>query len=92
MPIPHSLLIDDVRELLFEYFEYIFSHVFLSIGKSSTSASSSPLPILVFVHGDSYMWGSGNLWDGRVLAAFGRVVVVTFNYRLGALGKNLINE
>ena len=42
---------------------------------------------MVFVHGESFSWGSGNLWDGRVLAAFGNVVVTTFNYRLGILGR-----
>jgi hypothetical protein len=33
-------------------------------------------------------WGSGKLWDGRVLAAFGNVLVITFNYRLGILGES----
>ena len=41
---------------------------------------------MVFVHGESFKWGSGNLWDGRVLASFGNVIVITFNYRLGILG------
>ena len=39
------------------------------------------LPVMLFVHGESYSWGSGNLYDGRVLASYGRVVVVTLNYR-----------
>ena len=47
---------------------------------------SDLVPVMVFVHGESFKWGSGNLWDGRVLAAFGNVVVITFNYRLGILG------
>ncbi len=47
-------------------------------------------PIMIFVHGESFSWGSGNLWDGRVLAAFGNVIVITFNFRLGILGKTLI--
>ena len=42
---------------------------------------------MLFVHGESYQWGSGNLYDGRVLASYGNVVVVTLNYRLGILGK-----
>ena len=46
-------------------------------------------PVIVFIHGDSYVWGSGNLYDGAVLASVGQVVVVTLNYRLGILGKNL---
>ena len=40
---------------------------------------------MVFVHGGSYEVGAGRTVDGSVLAQFG-VVVVTFNYRLGALG------
>ena len=44
-------------------------------------------PVILFIHGDSYEWGSGNIYDGSVLAAVGRVVVVTLNYRLGILGK-----
>ena len=43
--------------------------------------------MILFIHGDSYEWGSGNVYDGSVLAAVGRVVVVTLNYRLGILGK-----
>ncbi|GAB6019884.1 hypothetical protein CHUAL_001419 [Chamberlinius hualienensis] len=41
---------------------------------------------MVYIHGDSYEWSSGNLYDGSVLAAFGEVIVVTVNYRLGILG------
>lgn len=44
-------------------------------------------PVIVFIHGDSYEWGSGNLYDASVLASVGQVVVVTLNYRLGILGK-----
>lgn len=33
------------------------------------------------------MEGSGNMFDGGVLAAYGNVIVVTMNYRLGVLGK-----
>jgi carboxylesterase type B len=30
---------------------------------------------------------SGNIFDGRVLATYGRVIVITLNYRLGVFGK-----
>ncbi|KAJ8915609.1 hypothetical protein NQ315_003393, partial [Exocentrus adspersus] len=46
----------------------------------------SPLPCLVYVHGESYEWNSGNPYDGTVLASAGRVIVVTINFRLGVLG------
>ena len=52
----------------------------------SFSVLSDLLPVMVYVHGESFKWGSGNLWDGRVLASFGNVIVITFNYRLGILG------
>ena len=45
------------------------------------------LPVMVSIHGESYEWNSGNPYDGSVLAAYGKVVVVTLNYRLGTLGK-----
>jgi carboxylesterase type B len=43
-------------------------------------------PVMVYIHGESFSWGSGNLHDGRVLATYGKVIVVTVNYRLGVLG------
>src|SRR3954449_8346863 len=45
-------------------------------------------PVLVWIHGGGYRQGSGDhfLSRGQVLAERGDVVVVTVNYRLGALG------
>uniref|UniRef100_A0A674MMM1 Neuroligin 2b n=1 Tax=Takifugu rubripes TaxID=31033 RepID=A0A674MMM1_TAKRU len=43
-------------------------------------------PVMLFIHGGSFMEGSGNMFDGGVLAAYGNVIVVTMNYRLGVLG------
>lgn len=43
-------------------------------------------PVMVFIHGESYEWNSGNPYDGTVLASYGGLVVVTINYRLGVLG------
>ncbi|MEW5809803.1 MAG: carboxylesterase/lipase family protein [Actinomycetota bacterium] len=45
-------------------------------------------PVMVWVHGGAYILGSASqpLYHGRQLAADGDVVVVTVNYRLGALG------
>ena len=31
------------------------------------------LPVIVFVHGESYEWNSGNPYDGSVLASYGQV-------------------
>ncbi len=49
----------------------------------------SLLPVLVFFHGGAYVLGDdseGGLYDGTRLAAAARVLVVSFNYRLGVLG------
>ncbi|XP_068214076.1 neuroligin-2-like [Palaemon carinicauda] len=43
-------------------------------------------PVVFFLHGESFEWGSSSLYDGSVLAALGKVIVVTLNYRLGILG------
>lgn len=60
-----------------------------SSGGSSSGNSANPTkyPVLVFVHGESYEWNSGNPYDGSVLASYGQILVVTINYRLGILGK-----
>ena len=49
----------------------------------------SRYPVMVYIHGESFLWGSGNLHDGRALATYGKVIVVTINYRLGVLGKKI---
>jgi para-nitrobenzyl esterase len=45
-------------------------------------------PVMVFIHGGGFIVGSSSspLYDGGKLAALGDHVVVSFNYRLGALG------
>ncbi|WP_345663944.1 carboxylesterase/lipase family protein [Streptomyces venetus] len=47
--------------------------------------SGRPAPVLVWLHGGANASGAGSDYDGAALAARG-VVVVTVNYRLGALG------
>lgn len=44
--------------------------------------------VMVWLHGGAYVLGSGSqaLYDGTRLAGSGDVIVVTVNYRLGALG------
>lgn len=45
-------------------------------------------PVMVWIHGGAFILGSGStsLYSGEQLATRGDVVVVTLNYRLGALG------
>ena len=51
-------------------------------------------PVMVWIHGGAFILGSGSagLYDGSQLARSGDVVVVTINYRLGALGFLNLNE
>ncbi|WP_291431276.1 carboxylesterase/lipase family protein [Deinococcus sp.] len=44
------------------------------------------LPVMVWIHGGSYNTGAGSDYNPRTLAREQNVVVVTINYRLGALG------
>ena len=47
--------------------------------------SSTPLPVMMFIHGGGFRHGSKNGGDGRPLASH-NVIVVSVNYRLGPLG------
>jgi para-nitrobenzyl esterase len=60
----------------------------LNIWASSDVTDGARRPVMVWIHGGAYVLGSANqpLYDGRVLAENGDVVVVTVNYRLGAFG------
>ena len=60
--------------------------LFLNIWTPGTDDASRP--VMVWIHGGAFTIGSGSegLYDGAMLASRGDVVVVTINYRLGALG------
>jgi para-nitrobenzyl esterase len=51
-------------------------------------------PVMVWIHGGAFVIGSGSqvLYEGSALAKRGDVVVVTINYRLGALGFLHLND
>jgi para-nitrobenzyl esterase len=55
---------------------------------------AEPLPVMVWIHGGSFINGSGAIpwYDGSSLAARGDVVVVTINYRLGVFGYLSLTE
>ncbi len=62
--------------------------LYLDIWKPSTATSNSNLPVMVFIHGGGFTTGSGldAIYRSPFLSANEGVVLVTFNYRLGALG------
>lgn len=50
--------------------------------------NDEPRPVLVWLHGGAYCLGTAAqaIYDGRHLAELGDVIVVSVNYRIGALG------
>ncbi|CCQ48096.1 carboxylesterase [Pseudarthrobacter siccitolerans] len=60
----------------------------LNLNVWTPEADGSGLPVMVWVHGGAYVSGSGSdaMYDGGNLAGATGTVVVTINYRLGALG------
>lgn len=44
------------------------------------------LPVMIWIHGGSFISGAGSVYDPHRLVEANDVVVVTINYRLGALG------
>ena len=53
---------------------------------AADAAAAARLPVMVWFHGGGLFSGESNDYDGSKLARRGRVVVVTLNYRVGALG------
>jgi hypothetical protein len=76
------------RDLSKNFFSSSFFAASAIQDDKSGQVSSQGLPVIVFIHGESYEWNSGNPYDGSVLSTYGNVVVVTLNYRLGVLGKH----
>ncbi|KAI8480720.1 Neuroligin-3 [Branchiostoma belcheri] len=53
---------------------------------SDTNQPMQNRTVMVFIHGGWWSSGTGAMYDGTVLASYGKVIVVTFNYRLGVFG------
>lgn len=60
----------------------------LSLNISTPGMDGARRPVLVWIHGGGFLVGAGStpVYDGKDLARRGEMVVVTLNYRLGALG------
>jgi para-nitrobenzyl esterase len=49
-------------------------------------------PVLFWIHGGGFSFGSGSLTNGTNLAKFGNAVIVSINYRLGIFGYIFIQD
>ncbi|MEJ1276133.1 hypothetical protein NN561_007036 [Cricetulus griseus] len=58
----------------------------LNIYSPTETTAGARLPVMVWIHGGSLVVGSATSHDGSALAAYGDVVVVTVQYRLGIFG------
>ncbi|HOX28947.1 MAG TPA: carboxylesterase family protein, partial [bacterium] len=62
--------------------------LFLNVWHATGISPTAKKPVMLFIHGGGFLYGSANwtLYDGAKLAVRGDVVVVTINYRLSAFG------
>ena len=58
----------------------------LNVWTPARGRGNDKRPVMVWIHGGGFVNGSGDIYNSRWLAAKGNIVVVTINYRLGALG------
>jgi para-nitrobenzyl esterase len=59
--------------------------LYLNIYAPADAKKGAHLPVMVWIHGGAFLYGSGSAYDGSQFARQG-VVVVTVNYRLGRAG------
>jgi para-nitrobenzyl esterase len=61
--------------------------LFVNVWRPAAAAPAAKLPVMVWIHGGAFVFGSGS-WPGSSGVPFARqgVVLVTFNYRLQRLG------
>lgn len=61
----------------------LYLNIFAPLQMDETKVA---LPVLVYIHGESYSSSSSHPYDGAVLASYADLIVVTLNFRLGILG------
>src|SRR5271155_1150900 len=60
--------------------------LFLNVYAPATATPHSKLPVFLWIHGGALVTGTGADYDPSVMVAENNIIVVTINYRLGALG------
>ncbi|XP_067119172.1 acetylcholinesterase-like [Centruroides vittatus] len=62
--------------------------LYINIWIPASKTCGESFATMVWIHGGGFNFGSANmdLYDGAVIASIGEVIVVSFNYRLGAFG------
>ncbi|GEP84457.1 putative para-nitrobenzyl esterase chain A [Staphylococcus piscifermentans] len=78
-------------------FEQSEDCLYLNVWKPQHTDSDKPLPVIIWFYGGGFLNGHGSaeLYQPQHLAKTAHAIVITFNYRLGALGFtnwHLLNE
>jgi para-nitrobenzyl esterase len=60
--------------------------LFLNVYVPAGEPADAKRPVFVWIHGGALITGTGAIYDPSVMVAENDIVVVTINYRLGALG------
>ncbi|XP_070533400.1 neuroligin-4, Y-linked-like [Ptychodera flava] len=60
--------------------------LYLNVYRPSKSTYDPLLPVMVFIHGGDWNYGTAEMYNATYISATKDVIVVTINYRLGALG------
>ncbi|XP_044741551.1 neuroligin-4, X-linked isoform X2 [Chrysoperla carnea] len=60
--------------------------LYLNVFTPSIESRAQKYPVMVYIHGGEFTYGASNTFPGHIMATFYNVVIVTINYRLGALG------
>ncbi|XP_043937864.1 carboxylesterase 5A-like [Protopterus annectens] len=84
------------REQVYMIFEYVGIEIpplemnedclYLNVYTPVPPNEMTSIPVMVFIHGGGFMIGGAYMIDGSSLAAYGNVVVVVIQYRVGVLG------
>ena len=61
----------------------LFLNIFLP---SVSSPGNQPYPVMIWIYGGGFKAGYSNGYNAATLAAYGNVIVVTLNYRVGVFG------
>ncbi len=60
--------------------------LYLDLYRPSSARPGSKLPVLVWFHGGGWTQGTGVIYGGQTMAQMTNTIVISINYRLGALG------
>ncbi|XP_023235246.1 acetylcholinesterase-like [Centruroides sculpturatus] len=62
--------------------------LYMNLWVPTSKRGREPFATMVWIYGGGFNTGSSNMdiYDGSVISAVGNVIVVSFNYRVGALG------